>query len=176
MVEINFEGGVLRELRKSDIPVLTEMTKDEDIMEQYFVDKVIPHRYWRCMFDCLDEHRKSINTPRERYDLPIDMEGVIKGLIMIYVEHHKTDSDRDYAEVGYFVSKEYRGDDIAQKCLEVTLPYIHDVLKINKLFAHCLEDNVASQIILRRSGFQLFSNEVTFGKPMNHYELCVNTF
>ena len=66
-----------------------------------------------------------------------------------------TDIERLSAEVGYWIGEDYWGDGIASSALGGLVNYSFNELKIQRLFAVPLEENIASRRVLEKNGFLL---------------------
>lgn len=58
-------------------------------------------------------------------------------------------------EVGYHIAKAYTGKGYATEALAAFLPYVTDMLHTDHVDGIVLEENVASQRVLEKCGFQL---------------------
>lgn len=70
-------------------------------------------------------------------------------------------------EVGYHIAKPYTGHGYATEALGAFLPFVMDKLHINHVDGIVLEENVASQRVLEKCGFELeFSGVASYqGQP-----------
>ena len=59
-------------------------------------------------------------------------------------------------EIGYHISKAYTGNGYAAEAVGAFLPIIMEFLGIDKMLGICLEENIASQKVLEKCGFELF--------------------
>jgi RimJ/RimL family protein N-acetyltransferase len=58
-------------------------------------------------------------------------------------------------ELGYWLGREHRGRGIAREAVRAFIPYAFQQLELNRLTAHTLHFNSASNRILEASGFKL---------------------
>jgi len=58
------------------------------------------------------------------------------------------------AEIGYYIDSNYDGRGIASNALKIMVDYSFDTLKINKLFIRTTKDNIGSQKVAEKNGFE----------------------
>lgn len=58
-------------------------------------------------------------------------------------------------EVGYHIAKSQTGNGYATEAVKAFIPYIFDKLSINSIYGICDAENMASRIVLEKSGFIL---------------------
>ncbi len=58
-------------------------------------------------------------------------------------------------EIGYHIAKSYTGNGYSVEAVNAFLPVLFKKLDINKIYGICLVENVASQKVLEKSGFEL---------------------
>ena len=114
---IKIPNGRIRELEESDLGVLIEMSEEKYVKDYYFItppDSIEDH--WNSKYDNQIESRESeADYIRNEYCLPIEHEGIVKGLISFNVDAYVFFGEDDCPEkhdfeLSYFVGKEY-GDD-----------------------------------------------------------------
>jgi len=73
------------------------------------------------------------------------------GLIGLY----KIDFYSRYAELGYWIWKDYWNKGYATEAVKLMLKYAFEYLNLNKVWARVFETNKASQRVLEKKGFKL---------------------
>ncbi|MEK6908555.1 MAG: GNAT family N-acetyltransferase [Nanoarchaeota archaeon] len=76
--------------------------------------------------------------------------GNIIGVIDIF-DINKTDKN---AKVGYWLGKDYRGNGYALEALKEAIDFSFNKLKLEKLFADTLTNNISSNKLLKKAGFR----------------------
>jgi ribosomal-protein-serine acetyltransferase len=68
---------------------------------------------------------------------------------------HHWDHVLEKAYLGYWISKEYEGQGIVNKCLERFIDFIFDKVGLNKLEIHFIPSNKRSACVAERLGFKV---------------------
>jgi RimJ/RimL family protein N-acetyltransferase len=82
---------------------------------------------------------------------------------------------RKMANLGYFIDKSYRGKGYISAVVPRVITYAFKVIKLKRIKAGHLENNIASKKIIRNNGFKLIGVERNYAKPisanryLNHY-------
>lgn len=145
-MKIETERLVITELQMDMIADIQKNSLDED--NRLFVPDEV--------YETLEQARKVVTWLIRSYackDGPFVYPVLLKNKVNIgYVQ---ACSIQDGWEVGYHIAKQYTGNGYATEALKAFLPYIFKELKINSIHGIVLEENIASQKILEKSGFLL---------------------
>lgn len=76
---------------------------------------------------------------------------------------------QDYAELGYVFSKEYWGKGIAYEVLTAILNYAKEELMMDNIIAHTVHENIRSEKILKKLGFEFDGVFIVEGKKYDRY-------
>jgi RimJ/RimL family protein N-acetyltransferase len=163
MVRIAIPNGKIRELERKDLQVLSEMSEEQDVRDFFYVDD-IPNfqEYWDERLESqlwYGEYEGSV--VRASYDLPIEVEGNVRGLMNIrvypYTYETGTDDCRDIihtSEVSFFIGTEHRKQGIAERSLKATIPFVFRVINSGIVSARVLKENIPSQNLLAKIGLE----------------------
>jgi Acetyltransferases, including N-acetylases of ribosomal proteins len=69
--------------------------------------------------------------------------------------HPKNDIMQKNAELGYWLAEPYWGKGIATKAITQIVPFAFSILDITRIYAIAFGNNLASQRVLEKCGFQL---------------------
>ena len=58
-------------------------------------------------------------------------------------------------EVGYHIAKQYTGKGYATEAVNAFLPVISKLMGVSEVYGICLEENKASQAVMRKCGFEI---------------------
>ena len=58
-------------------------------------------------------------------------------------------------EIGYHIAKEYTGKGYATEAVRAFVPVISELVGASEVYGICLEENKASQAVMRKCGFEL---------------------
>ena len=58
-------------------------------------------------------------------------------------------------EVGYHIAKQYTGKGYATEAVNAFLPVISKLMGVSEVYGICLEENKASQAVIRKCGFEI---------------------
>lgn len=75
-------------------------------------------------------------------------------------------------EIGYHIGKEFTKHGYATEAVEAFLPVIMKKMNIDTIFGICLADNVASRIVLERTGFIKLFEGVGNYQGENNRKIC----
>jgi len=96
----------------------------------------------------VEKRKKSKKLEVLNWAIEIDSEAVGGiSLEKIYVNHK--------AEVGYWLSKKYRGQGIMSEAVKQVVDYGFKELNLKRIWAGCFTNNPASQKVLKKNGFKL---------------------
>jgi len=160
MAEIKLTNGRVREMEAKDLPVLIRMSQEKDIRDFYLVEEIpFMEAYWQERLDYQIELRTEGGI-RHLYDLPIEHQGVVKGLLTlnvnpyVYCTSRDSGPDKHQVEVSYFIGSEFRGKGIATEVINLAIPYSFNNLNAGIICGVCLKENIISQNILRKAGLE----------------------
>ncbi len=100
--------------------------------------------------------------------------------VMGIVDLYDIDKNDKKAKVGFWLGKQYRGQGFAKEAVTAILDYAFITLKLNKITADVLVDNVASNAMLKSIGFRkvglLKKEKIIKGKSLDcfYWELINN--
>jgi len=138
----------LRKLKLSDAPVLYKYAKDPAVIRTTLLPS--PYKF---------EHatqfiRKSFYAAKKNRWHVFAVVGKTSGEVIGVTGIHKIDSLSKKAEIGYWIGKKHWGNGFATEAVAVVLPFCFRTLKLRRLYACTLGNNVASNKILLRNGFK----------------------
>lgn len=76
-------------------------------------------------------------------------------------------------DIGYRLLPEYWGQGLASEAVAATMEYARDKLKLDRIVADAVEDNIASNKILKKLDFSQIDSYMDKGFRINRYESCV---
>jgi ribosomal-protein-serine acetyltransferase len=79
----------------------------------------------------------------------ISVNGKTAGRIGVYTIDHQNDS----GSIGYWIGKEYEGQSIIKKCVEVMIDHVFQSMNLNRIEIRCAIHNERSQAIPLRLNF-----------------------
>ena len=140
----------LRKLRRSDAPDLQKAINHRDISRWTIL---IPYPYTMAdarefIANCLKHYRKKDAFP---FAIVSNETGKLVGVTKLDSIHVR---DRR-AELGYWLSKDYRGRGLTTEAVNLTCKFAFKSLKLHKVFALTFVLNTASQKVLKKNGFTL---------------------
>jgi len=147
-LKLTGERIILRPLEKKDAKSLQENINDPDI---YRFTLTIPHPYTKENAEWWINHTRDRIEKGNAYELGIALKEnnkIIGGLGLCKIE-----KEHDSAEVGYWLGKKYWGNGITTEALELLLDFSFNQLKLHRLHANTLIDNIGSQRVLEKCGF-----------------------
>jgi RimJ/RimL family protein N-acetyltransferase len=165
MVEITLPNGRIREIEEADIPILLAMCRDKDIKRFYFMNQPVSlEQYWKqCTNPKNSNLRENFNPNRQDYYLPIEIDGIVKGLLTLYSKsrHSSTPdfSEKTFFEISYFIGREYRRQGIAELVVRRALAFAFEKLNASSVHAVCLIENEASRNLLKKLEFREVSDK-----------------
>lgn len=149
-MELKLDGKrvTLRPLMTKDKESLIANINDPDI---YKFTLTIPYPYKNSDAEWWINHTQERIKKGKAYELGIELKktGQIiggMGLCNIELKH-------DSAEVGYWLGKKYWRQGITTEALELLMDFAFNELKLHRLYANTLTDNIGSQRVLEKCGF-----------------------
>ena len=146
-LKLNGKNIILRPLKKSDVPEIFKYTKSADIPRFTFVPSPNTEENIQRFI------RKTHLSARKGTDyvfgiVPHDSDEVVGtlGIHGISAVHKK-------AAIGYWLAKKYRGRGIMPEAVGLALKFCFRELKLQRVHAGTLLDNIASQKLLKKCGF-----------------------
>ena len=144
-------------LIKTDRLLITEF--DESMIESVHLNSLdednrrfVPDE----VFETLDEAREAVEFLMSRYR---GDEGPFVYPILLnnkeHIGHIQASSTDEGWEIGYHIAKAHAGKGYSTEAVKAFLPVIMEKLKISNIFGICLAENVASQRVLFKCGFDL---------------------
>ncbi len=138
----------LREVRDSDLPIFYEQQRD-------------PEASWLAAFSArgwepFQAHWAKIRADESNILRAILCDGQVAGNIVSFVMN-------DQREIGYWLGREFWGRGIASRALAAFLEQV----KIRPLYGYIVKDNLASQRVLEKCGFQPCGSLVEFSAVRN---------
>jgi [ribosomal protein S5]-alanine N-acetyltransferase len=140
---------ILRALRTSDLDDLYEYASDPEI------DQHVPWEHYQN----IDEARENLNEFLEEYekdglgawDIEHRAENKLIGIINISIPHRINRR----VELGYTISQAYWGKGYATEAVQAVIQFGFEKMKLVRIEAVVLPENLASARVLEKSGMQL---------------------
>ena len=147
-LKLNGKTIILRPLKKSDVPSIFKYTKTADIPRYTFVPSP----------NTVENIERFINRSRQSarkgttyvFAIVPHEAGELAGTIGI----HAVSAAHKKAEIGYWLAKNFRRRGIMPEALGLVLKFCFKKLKLQRVQAGTLIDNVASQKLLKKCGFK----------------------
>jgi RimJ/RimL family protein N-acetyltransferase len=173
-LQIPYDGGVVREMRDTDIPKLTEMSNEKEILKYYFKDVSIVHSLiWE---ERLEENEwgdriEEMGQTRNGINLSIENGGNLTGFVglRIYPYEILTSSGkrRHSIKLHYLIGEEHRNQKIGTRAIGETVNYANENLNPGEIIAITSPGNIASQKLLERLGFKGDMKPIYVGGRIN---------
>src|SRR3989338_4028871 len=145
--KIILDTFILRKLKKTDTPAITKhITKD---IVRYTINIPYPYKK-RNALAFITFSRKNWHQ-RKAIIYGIEINNEIAGICSI--EH--IDNINHKATLGYWLAKEHWGKKITSQAAQKVVEIAFNILKIHRLEVEHFEENIASQKIIQKLGFQL---------------------
>ena len=161
LLKLAGDRSLLRPWAKSDVTSLVRQANNLNVAK-HLRDR-FPHPYTRAHAFAFLTHASSSESVT---NLAIDVDGAAVGGIG-YVRG--SDVERFSAEVGYWLGEDYWGRGIVTEALQMLTRYLFAEVKLLRLFALPLADNVGSARVLEKSGYDreglLRASCVKYGEP-----------
>ena len=144
--ELYTERLHLRQLQAADIPSLVKHANNKKIADQV---KNIPHPY---------------NEPDAVFRISYVLQGFKTKARYVFsiIEREREeligevglhmDGNGDVAQLGYWIAEPFWGQGIATEAVKVVLKFGFERLKLERIFATCHEENVASIKVIQHNG------------------------
>lgn len=144
-------------LIKTDRLVITEF--DESMIESVHLNSLdddnrrfVPDE----VFETIEEAREVVEFLMSRYR---GDQGPFVYPILLknkeHIGHIQANPTEDGWEIGYHITKAHTGKGYSTEAVQAFLPVIMEKLKISNIYGICLAENVASQKVLIKCGFDL---------------------
>ncbi len=146
--ELHTPRLLLRPFRLTDAPAVKELAGDKEIAAATIY---IPHPY--TMADAekwLNSHEEDLIKQTAQHYAIVGKDGKLMGAITL-----KTNLPHSHAEIGYWIGKNYWGQQYATEAAGAIKEYGFRHLKLNRLYAYCFKSNPASARILEKIGMEL---------------------
>ena len=137
----------LRPWRNDDIDTLISIANNFNIAKN-LTDK-FPYPYTRADGERFIEY--AINSTSSHL-FAIDLQGTAIGGIGI---HPQDDIYRKNAEIGFWLAESHWGNGYMRIAISKITTYTFQTIEIERIYARVFENNIASQRVLQKSGFQL---------------------
>jgi|DewCreStandDraft_4_1066084.scaffolds.fasta_scaffold131532_1 RimJ/RimL family protein N-acetyltransferase len=139
-------GFILREWTENDKDELIAIANEEDVYIN--LRDAFPHPYTEN--DAVNWIDFARNEKNKGLFFAIEVDKKLAGSIGITL---KTDIYRKNAEIGYFLSKKFRGKGIMTNAVKIIVKYIFDNKDIIRIYAEPMAKNIASRKVLENAGF-----------------------
>ncbi len=166
-LKIEGESIRIRKLRISDAKDLYENVRDKEIVKWTLM---IPHPYPKD--GALKFIRRTHYSIKKGNAFAFGIEyretGKVIGVISIHVDW----KDKK-GEIGYWLGKRYWNQGLMTETVQLIKKFGFDQLNLNRIYARVFENNIGSNKLLEKCGFQLEGNfrEVNFRYNQWHNEL-----
>ena len=137
----------LRPWKHDDIDTLISIANNFNIAKN-LTDK-FPYPYTRADGERFIEY--AINSTSSHL-FAIDLQGTAIGGIGI---HPQDDIYRKNAEIGFWLAESHWGNGYMRIAISKITTYTFQTIEIERIYARVFENNIASQRVLQKSGFQL---------------------
>lgn len=146
--DLRTERLILRDLRQSDA---------EDIFRYACKPEITRYLLW-------DSH-KSLEDTNRFIDLVIDgykcgeptnwgIELEATGRVIGTIGFHRWRAQHASVEIGYVMSDEYWNQGYMTEVVQAVLDYLLGTLELNRVEAHCIDNNKASERVMEKVGMQ----------------------
>ncbi len=144
------ERVVLRDMLRKDAAAIFEHLKSRD-MKKYTTQ--IPHPYTK-------QHAlKFLGTSASKagkgealhFAITLRGDDALVGCISL----EKISRENRNAELGYWLAKGFWGKGLMTEAVALVADYAFNKIKLHKLYASAFEENIASRMVLEKSGFKL---------------------
>jgi ribosomal-protein-alanine N-acetyltransferase len=151
---ISFDHYMLRTIKKSDYKDMYIYGKD---------DETTKYLSWGPFLDPL-EAKYSITKifyPRVKQGLPIGYAIIDtnKNQMIGTVDFHTKPMNRNYAEIGYVIHKDYWGQGIMTKAVNALVKIGFEHLNYDKIIVKHISKNIGSKKVILKSGFNYVKKE-----------------
>jgi len=129
---------------------ITDKHRDslERLLNNENVSKWLLHVPFPYSLSDADEFIEKCKSNKADHLFAIEKDGVHTGGIGIHIKgEHK-------AEIGYWIGEEYWGKGIATEALKKIIAIALNDLKLKRIYAGTFEDNIASEKLLLKCGFE----------------------
>ncbi len=175
MPQIDCGEFLLRQVERDDYKDLYEYGSNPDNVV------FLPWGPYTCVEDAVwSIENVFLNRPEK--DLPVGHAIVWKAndKMIGTCDVHTWDKEKNIAEIGYVVNKEYWGKGIATRaCIEV-VKYAFEVLGVSKVEIAHHNDNIGSKRVIEKCGFEFVENRrhpsLSDGETMPFYEITKDVF
>lgn len=154
MPTIKFDDIMLRTIKLSDYKDLYDYGKDQEVTK--FLS-------WGPLTQPIEARRsiKHIFYPRTKYELPRGYAIIDTKLNKMIgtVDFHTKPKDKNYAEIGYALHKDYWDQGIMTKAVKELIKIGFEYLNYDKIIVKHLSQNIGSQKVIVKSGFKLIKKE-----------------
>ena len=141
----------MRSLRESDANSIVQNVGNLEVSKWLLV---VPYPYTRkdALFWIKHSKKRSNKKPQTNYVFGIELksEKAIIGAIGL----HKVDRYQGYAEVGYWLGKNYHGKSYGSEALKAVIDFSFNKLKLRRLEAGVFTGNPSSGKLLEKFGFK----------------------
>ena len=144
----------LRSYTKEDAKQLAKIANEEGITKNLM--NIFPYPY--SLTDAINFIEFAIANPKRIYAIQYNNELV--GGVGI---HPQDDIFCKNAELGYWVGKQFWGKGIGSEAVKQIIPIAFEKFDITRLFGRPFHNNIASQKVLEKNGFEL---EATLSKTI----------
>ena len=139
---------ILRPLKKSDVPSIFEQTKSADIPRYTFVPSPNTIENIETFI------KKSRKFARQGTTYIFGITEPDADEVVGTVGIHDVSAIHKKAEIGYWLAKKFRGQGIMPEAIGLALKFCFKELKLQRVQAPTLPDNVISQKLLKKCGFK----------------------
>ena len=149
MVTIKTERLILRDLKESDALNLSKNGNTPNIISKtfYLPDPFNISDAQKYIQEKIRESNKDI---RESYELGIEYNGEVIGMINLY----QIDRVNKKAKVGYWIGKDYRRKGFVSEALKLIIDFAFSKENLNKISAKVITTNIESNNLLEKYGFK----------------------
>ena len=150
---------ILRPIQIGDEKAIHEYTGDKSLTMMFF----LPNNTFEETVDFVKENAEEWNSEDQtNYEFVILMDGKLIGGCDCELGHS---TDTSYATLGWIINKKYRNQGYASEAASAILDFAFENLKIDKAYAQCDINNLASFGVMRKIGMKCINDKGTRTYP-----------
>ena len=146
--ELKGKSIILRPLKKSDVPSIFKYTKSAEIPRYTFVPS--PNTVENIETFIRKSHKFARKGTTYIFGIVPNDSSEVVGTLGV----HDVSAIHKKAEIGYWLAKKFRGRGIMPEAIGLALKFCFKELKLQRVQAPTLPDNVISQKLLKSCGFK----------------------
>jgi len=152
MIKLNTERLIIRDHKEDDLESHHKLMSNDKVMR--FIQDIQTHSFEESTQNlayCIEE---SIKGDRQCYFFAIVEKSTSDHVGSIGFTILDFDEQRKKAELGYFIHEKYWGIGYTSEAVKAVIQYAFDTLDLHKLVTGCNAENLNSEKIMLKHGFQ----------------------